>query len=87
MKKTFIFLLFFLTGITLGALLSELIKNVSILNWLNFGQKIGLGTPNPLTLDLSVIKVSFGFEININIIKMVCIIGCLWLYKKFSKGI
>ncbi|WMJ21814.1 DUF4321 domain-containing protein [Paludicola sp. MB14-C6] len=86
-KKTFIFLLFFITGITLGALLSELVKNIPYLNWLNFGQQIGIGVPNPITLDLSVIKLSFGFAIDINIIKMVCIILGLWLYKKFAKGL
>lgn len=86
-KKTFIFLLFFLTGITLGALLTELFKTVPYLSWLNFGQQIGIGYPNPIVLDLSVIKLSFGFSIDINIIKMVCIILGLWLYKKFSKGI
>lgn len=86
-KKTFVFALFFLTGITLGTLLSEVVSNVSFLKWLNIGQEIGLGIPNPLTLDLSVIKLSFGFGININIIKMLCIIFCLWLYKHFSKGL
>ncbi len=86
-KKSFVFLLFFLTGITLGALLSQVTKNVSYLSWLNYGQQIGVGVPTPVTLDLSVIKLSFGFAIDINIIKMVCIIFCLWLYKKFSKGL
>ncbi len=86
-KKTFVFALFFLTGITLGTLLSEVVSNVPFLSWLNIGQEIGLGIPNPLTLDLSVIKLSFGFAVNINIIKMICIIFCLWLYKNFSKGL
>ncbi|MEG0570713.1 MAG: DUF4321 domain-containing protein [Oscillospiraceae bacterium] len=86
-KKTFIFILFFLTGITLGTLLSEVTKNISFLSWLNFGQQIGIGIPNPISVDLSVIKFSFGFAFDINIIKMACIILSLWLYKKFAKGI
>lgn len=86
-KKTFVFILFFLTGIILGTLLSELISKINFLSWLNIGQEIGFGIPNPLTLDLSVIKLSFGLGININIIKMVCIIACLWFYKNFSKGL
>lgn len=86
-KKTFVFLLFLFTGITLGALLSNLIGNVAFLKWLNLGQTIGIGYPNPISLDLSVIKFSFGFQIDINIIKMISIILCLWLYKKFSKGL
>ena len=86
-KKTFVFILFLLTGITLGALLSSIFGNIPFLSWLNFGQQIGIGVPNPLTLDLSVIKLSFGFSIDINVIKMICIIFCIWLYKNFSKGI
>lgn len=86
-KKTFVFLLFFLTGITLGALLSNLTQKVGFLSWLNLGQAIGIGYPNPITLDLSVIKVSFGFQVDINIIKMLCIILSLWFYKKFAKGL
>lgn len=86
-KKTIVFILFFLAGITLGTLLSNVVGKVSYLSWLNIGQEVGIGYPHPLTLDLSVIKLSFGFSVNINIIKMLCIILCLWLYKKFSKGL
>ncbi|MEF9864544.1 MAG: DUF4321 domain-containing protein [Christensenellaceae bacterium] len=81
------FALFFLTGITLGTLLSQVVGNFDFLQWLNAGQEIGLGVDHPLTIDLSVIKLSFGFSVNINIIKMICIIFCLWLYTKFSKGL
>lgn len=86
-KKTFMFLLFLLTGITLGAFLSHLVESVTFLKWLNLGQTIGIGYPNPISLDLSVIKFNFGFQIDIDIIKMASIIFCLWLYKKFAKGL
>ncbi len=86
-KKTFMFLLFLLTGITLGAFLSHLVESVAFLKWLNLGQTIGIGYPNPISLDLSVIKFNFGFQIDIDIIKMASIIFCLWLYKKFAKGL
>lgn len=86
-KKFFVFLLFFLTGITLGSILSGVTKNISFLSWLNLGEQVGFGFPNPVTLDLSVIKLSIGFAVDINIIKMLSIILFLWLYKKFSKGL
>lgn len=86
-RKTFVFMLFLLTGIALGTLLSELTSQFAFLNWLNIGQSVGIGFPEPLTLDLSVIKVAFGFSININIIKMISIIFCLWMYKRFAKGL
>ena len=86
-KKTLVFILFFLTGITLGSLLSGLLGNVSFLTWLTYGQEIGVGIPNPIVVDLSVVKIAFGIGFNINIIKMLCILFCLWLYKIFSKGL
>lgn len=86
-NKALVFILFLLTGITLGVLLTEVFSNVSFLNWLSYGQEIGVGFPNPIVIDISVLKLSFGFSININIIKMLCIIFCLWLYKKFAKGL
>lgn len=86
-KKTLLFLLFLLAGITLGTLLSELVSRVSFLAWLNAGQEIGVGYPTPISIDLSVVKVSFGFSISINIIKILSIILFLWLYKHFSKGL
>lgn len=86
-NKTLVFILFLLTGITLGMLLSEVVSHVSFLSWLCYGEEIGVGYPNPIVIDISVLKLSFGFSININIIKMACIIFCLWLYKKFAKGL
>lgn len=86
-NKALIFVLFFITGVTLGGLLTMLCGKVEFLSWLTFGQAIGVGIPDPITLDLSVIKLSFGFGFDINIIKMISIIFCLWLYKKFAKGL
>lgn len=81
------FILFFLTGVILGGLLTSLCSNVSFLNWLTFGEEIGVGYPTPITVDLSVIKLSFGFSVDINIIKMLSILLCLWLYKRFARGL
>lgn len=86
-KKTLIFILFLLTGIVLGTLLTSLCSFFSFLNWLTIGEQIGIGVPNPIVLDIGVMTLSFGFAVNINIVKMLCILVCLWLYKIFSKGI
>lgn len=86
-KKTLVFILFLLTGIILGTLLSELVARVSFLSWLCIGREIGVGHPVPISIDLAVVKLSFGFAVDVNIIKMLCIIFCLWLYKYFSKGL
>ena len=86
-KKTLIFVLFLLAGIVLGTLLTSLCASVSFLSWLTAGVQIGVGVPEPILLDIAVFQLSFVFAIDINIIKIVCILACIWLYKIFSKGI
>ena len=75
------------TGIIRGTLVAELCVRVSFLSGLGIGQTVGGGYPNPITIDLAVIQLSFGFGVSINIIKMICIIFCLWMYKYFAKGL
>lgn len=86
-KRTLVFILFLIAGITLGMLLTELCSRVGFLNWLCLGQTVGVGYPSPILVDLSVVKLSFGIGVDINIIKMLSIIFCLWLYQIFAKGI
>lgn len=86
-KKTFIFILCILTGITLGVLLTQVCANVSWLSWLNVGGTVGIGYPTPVSLDLNVIKLQLGFGIDINLIKMICLLASLLLYGQLSKRV
>ncbi len=87
MKKTLVFLLFFLMGIFLGTVLTEIASQVSFLSFLTWGKTIGFGDPNPLVLDLSVIKLTLGFTFQINLAILLCLIGSLIFYAKVGKGI
>ena len=86
-RKTLIFVLFLLTGIVLGTLLTTVCSNIPFLSWLTIGETVGIGVPDPLILDIGVATLCFGFSVSINFIKMICIILCLWFYKIFSKGL
>ena len=55
-KNAWICILFILAGLVIGGLLGELASNVDFLWWLSYGQSFGLSTP--VTLDLSVLKIS-----------------------------
>ena len=55
-KNFWILLIFLLSGLVLGGLLGELANRVSWLWWLSYGESFGLSTP--VTLDLSVLKIS-----------------------------
>lgn len=86
-KKTFMFILFLIMGILIGSVIAMLCKNVSFLSWLALGETIGVGIPDPISIDLAILTLAFGFSININVAQILCIIASLAIYKRFSKGL
>ena len=87
MKRTLLFLLFLLAGVISGSLLSELATQVSFLNWLCWGDSFSVGYPNPFVIDLAVFKLQFGFIIEVNIAKLICIILSIVLYAHVAKRV
>lgn len=85
MKNRISFFLFLIMGILLGVILTEVAHNVYFLNFLTIGKTIGIGYPNPINIDFSIIKFTFGFSFNINIATTICLIFSLILYKKIGK--
>ncbi len=85
MKKAFIFFLFLLAGILLGSVLTEIAERVNFLNFLTWGQSIGIGIPNPISIDLSVIKLTFGFSFHMDLSLLICIIASMICYVKIGK--
>ena len=79
-KNIWILLLFVLSGIVVGGLLGELAKTVDWLWWLGFGQEFGL--ENPISLNLSVITITFGLMFKINIASIIGMALALFIYRK-----
>ena len=79
-KNFWIFLIFLLSGLVIGGLLGELANKVDWLWWLSYGQSFGLSTP--VTLDLSVLKITFSCMIKINVASIIGIILAVILYRK-----
>ena len=50
-----------------------------------FRDSIGFGWPNPVTLDLSILKVSFGITMELNVAKLLCVIAALAAYLGWGK--
>lgn len=85
--KNWLLLLFFiLAAVVVGALLGGLAQDISWLNWLTEGARISFGNvagnAQPL-LDLSIVKLNFGFEMSLNILQIILITIALVLYRKF----
>ena len=79
-KNFWIFLIFLLSGLVIGGLLGELANKVVWLWWLSYGQDFGLSTP--VTLDLSVLKITFSCMIKINVASIIGIILAVIWYRK-----
>ncbi len=78
-KNTLILVFLVLAAIVLSALVAGLTKNVDFLKWLTWGESIGFDTVN---LDLSIIKLSFSFHMQVNVLQVLFIAAALLLYKK-----
>lgn len=79
-KNIWILVIFILSGLVVGGLLGELAKSVNWLWWLAYGNEFGLSSP--LTLDLSVIKLSFGLTFKINIASIIGMTLAILIYRK-----
>ena len=79
-KNVWILLVFILWGIVVGGLLGELASKVEWLWWLSYGQSFGLS--QPITVDLSVIQLTFGLTFKINISSIIGMILAVFIYKK-----
>ena len=79
-KNVWILLVFILSGIVVGGLLGELASRIDWLWWLSYGESFGLN--EPITLDLSVIQITFGLMFKINISSIIGMILAVLIYKK-----
>ena len=79
-KNFWILLIFLLSGLVIGGLLGELANKVDWLWWLAYGESFGLSTP--VTLDLSVLKITFSCMIKINVASIIGIILAVIWYRK-----
>ncbi len=79
-KSIWILVIFILSGIVIGGLLGELASSVSWLWWLGYGQEFGLSSP--LTLNLSVVSITFGLTFKINIASIIGIAIAIFVYRK-----
>ena len=78
-KNTWVLIIFICAGLVIGGLIGQLSAQVDWLSWLAFGQEFGLS--QPLVLDLNVLKITFGFTININMASIIGMAIALLIYR------
>ncbi len=84
-KNNWALFLLLLTGIVVGSFLGHLAKDISFLEWLNYGMNFAIGDPsnnNIVTLDLSVLVLHFGFRLKVTIGSVIGAAAAVFIYKK-----
>ena len=79
-KNIWILLICILSGLVVGGLLGELASRVDWLWWLSYSQSFGLNTP--ITLDLSIMQITFALMFKISISSIIGLILAVFIYKK-----
>ena len=80
-KKNLMLIFMLLAGVIVGAFVANVTEGIPFLSWLAYGKSIGIDVTNPMILDLSVLKLAFGFEFGINIAQIICVILAICMYK------
>lgn len=83
-KRTFAFVFFMLSGIALGGFVAYVCEGKNYVSWLAWGKKVGFDN---FTLDLSVIKFSLGFMINVTISQIFTVALALIIFSKTCKNL
>lgn len=79
-KNVWILLVFLLSGLVIGGLLGEIASRVNWLWWLSYGESFGISSP--ITLDLSVVTLTFGLMFKINISSIIGMALAIFIYRK-----
>lgn len=82
-KNILLPLMLVIAGIVVGAMLATAVKGIPVLAFLAYSRTFGISTLKPLLLNLSVLRIVFGAEIDINVAEVLCVVAALLLYRKF----
>ena len=78
-KNTWTLILFILAGIVLGGFLGELLGGLEGFSWLAYGKTFGIET---ITLNLSIIQLTFGCQISINLASIIGSVIAIFIHRK-----
>lgn len=85
MKSVWTLILFVVTGAVLGGILGEIIRDVSFLS--NVApyliQTYTIIDLSPVLINLYVVKISFGFVLQPNLISLLGVLTAIFLFNRF----
>lgn len=79
-KSFWILVIFLLSGLVIGGLIGEIAGRTGGLWWLSYAKEFGL--TQPITLDLSILKLTFSLVFKINIASILGMAIAIFIYRK-----
>lgn len=73
-KLSFLQILILVIGAVLGGFIAKLTAGIPMLSWLNYGDSLGI---SPATLDLGVLKLTFGLSIHVTVATILGLIAAI----------
>ncbi len=82
MKNTLLLCFYVLAGVVIGAMLGDFCSQVPMLRWLAYSHTIGVNPGAPIVLDLSIIKITFGFSMGLSVAQVFTVGLSLFFYSR-----
>lgn len=82
MKNALLLVFYLLAGIVIGGMLASVCGQVPMLGWLAYSHSIGISPNAPFILDLSVIKLTFGFSMSLSVAQVLTVGAAIFLYSR-----
>lgn len=79
--KTLFFIVMLVLAILLGKAAGNMAAGVNWLSWLGAYAKFGISTVN---INLSVLQITFGMMININVAQTILLLAAIFIYTKIK---
>lgn len=76
-RNPWLLLLLLLVGLVIGGVIGDIFRDS--IKWLGYSKSIGI---SPTTLDLNVIKLTFGFTMSINLASIIGIVIALLIFSR-----
>ncbi len=84
MKTKILLIGLLIAGAIIGALLGQTVSGTDVLGWLAYSKNISI---SPFTLNLVIIKLTFGIDFSMNIAQVLCMVIAIAVYPKLKKVI